>query len=52
MPVHDPIRWCWDCKLPKRRDSFRSMGHKKGTRNVCADCAKKIQEEREKRKCK
>jgi hypothetical protein len=46
--VHDTVKYCFECKLIRPRDGFRSMaadGSKK--RTVCAECVEKIRKFRE-----
>lgn len=42
------LRRCFDCGGMKPVDGFKAMGHRPGTRIVCADCVQKIKRERRK----
>jgi len=35
---YDPIRKCWQCQLPKLRDTFRALPGTKPKREVCESC--------------
>lgn len=45
---YDPVRWCFECRLPKPRAGFAPLPSKgRAYRWACADCHEKIMAKRE-----
>lgn len=43
---YDPMRFCWSCQKPKRREGFGKV-RPDSRREACAECLEKIREIRE-----